>query len=41
MIKLYLCCLVFIIGGVEVGLDIDMKFHQEAMKIVSYDNGAQ
>ena len=37
MIKLYICCLVLIIGSVEVGLDIDMKFHQEVMKIVSYD----
>ena len=25
----------------EVGLDIDMKFHQEVMEIVSYDNGTQ
>ena len=23
------------------GLDIGMKFHQEVMEIVSYDNGAQ
>ena len=38
MIKLYICCLVLIIGSVEVGLDIDMKFHQEVMEIVSYDN---
>ena len=30
-----------IIGSVEVGLDIDMKFHQEVMEIVNYDNGAQ
>ena len=37
MIKLYICCLVVIIGSVEVGPDIDMKFHQEAMEIVSYD----
>ena len=37
MIKLYICCLVLIIGSVEVGPDIDMKFHQEVMKIVSYD----
>ena len=37
MIKLYICCLVLIIGSVEVGLDIDMKFHQEVMEIVSYD----
>ena len=38
MIKLYICCLVLIIGSVEVGLDIDMKFHQEVMEIGSYDN---
>ena len=37
MIKLYICCLVLIIGSVEVGLDIDMKCHQEVMEIVSYD----
>ena len=37
MIKLYICCLVIIIGSVEVGPDIDMKFHQEVMEIVSYD----
>ena len=37
MIKLYICCLVLIIGSVEVGPDIDMKFHQEVMEIVSYD----
>ena len=37
MIKLYICCLVLIIGSVEVGPDIDMKFHQEVMKIVSHD----
>ena len=37
MIRLYICCLVLIIGGVEVGPDIDMKFHQEVMEIVSYD----
>ena len=37
MIKRYICCLVLIIGSVEVGLDIDMKFHQEMMEIVSYD----
>ena len=29
------------IGSVEAGPDIDMKFHQEVMEIVSYDNGAQ
>ena len=28
----------FIIGSVEVSPDIDMKFHQEVMEIVSYDN---
>ena len=39
--KLHICCLVLIIGSVEVGPDIDMKFHQEVMEIVSYDNGAQ
>ena len=38
MIKLYICCLVFIIGSVEVGPDIDMKFHQEVMEIVIYDS---
>ena len=37
MIKLYICCLVLIIGSVEVGPDMDMKFHQEVMEIVSYD----
>ena len=37
MIKLYICCLVLIIGSVEVGPDIDMKFHQQVMEIVSYD----
>ena len=37
MIKLYICCLVLIIGSVEVGPDTDMKFHQEVMEIVSYD----
>ena len=37
MIKLYIYCLVLIIGNVEVGLDIGMKFHQEVMEIVSYD----
>ena len=36
MIKLYICCLVLIIESVEVGLDIDVKFHQEVMEIVSY-----
>ena len=38
MIKLYICCLVHIIGSVTVGPDIDMKFHQEVMEIVSYDS---
>ena len=28
---------VLIIGSVEVGPDIDMKFNQEVMEIVSYD----
>ena len=37
MIKLYIYCLVLIIGNVEVGPDIGMKFHQEVMEIVSYD----
>ena len=37
MIKIYICCLVLIIGSVEVGPDIDMKFHQEVTEIVSYD----
>ena len=34
---LHICCLVLIIGSVEVGPDIDMKFHQEVMEIVIYD----
>ena len=38
MIKLNICCLVLIIENVEVGLDIDMKFHQEVRKIVSNDS---
>ena len=38
MIKLYICCLVLIVGSVEVGPDMDVKFHQEVMEIVSYDN---
>ena len=38
MIKLYICCLVLIIGSVEVGPNMDIKFHQEVMKIVSYDS---
>ena len=38
MIKLYICCLVLIIGSVKVGSDMDIKFHQEVMEIVSYDN---
>ena len=38
MIKLYICCLVLITGSVEVGPDIDIKFHQEMMEIVSYDS---
>ena len=37
MIKLYICCLVLINWSVEVGPDIDMKFHQEVIEIVSYD----
>ena len=37
MIKLYIYCSVLIIESVEVGPDIDMKFHQEVMEIVSYD----
>ena len=41
MIKLYICCSVPIIESVEVGLDMDMKFHQEVMEIVSYENGTQ
>ena len=39
MIKLYICCLILIIESVEVGPDIDMKFHQEVMEIVTYDIG--
>ena len=35
MIKLYICCLVLIIGSVEVGPDIGMKFHQEVMEMGS------
>ena len=38
MIKLYIYCSILIIGSVEVGPDMDMKFHQEVMEIVSYDN---
>ena len=38
MIKLYIYCSVLISGNVEAGLDIGMKFHQEVMEIVSYDN---
>ena len=34
MIKLYIYCSVLIIGNVEVGPDIGMKFHQEVMEIV-------
>ena len=41
MIKLYIYCSVLIIGNVEVGLDIGMKFHQEVMEIVSYDSHMQ
>ena len=37
MIKLDIRCLVLIIGSVEVGPDMDMKFRQEVMEIVSYD----
>ena len=37
MIKLYIYCSVLIIGNVEVGPDIGMKFHQEVMEIVSCD----
>ena len=37
MIKLYIYCSVLIIGNVEVGPDIGLKFHQEVMEIVSYD----
>ena len=37
MIKHYIYCSVLIIGNVEVGPDIGMKFHQEVMEIVSYD----
>ena len=37
MIKLNIYCSVLIIGNVEVGLDIGLKFHQEVMEIVSYD----
>ena len=37
MMKLYICCLVLIIGSVEVGPDTDMKYGQKMMEIVSYD----
>ena len=37
MIKLYIYCSFLIIGNVEVGPDIGMKFHQKVMEIVSYD----
>ena len=37
MIKLYICCSVLIIGSVEKGPDMNMKFHQGVMEIVSYD----
>ena len=37
MIKLYICCLVFTIGSVEEGPDMDIKFYQVVMKIVRYD----
>ena len=37
MIKLYICCLVLLTGIVKVGLDINIKFHQEVMEIVRYD----
>ena len=35
--KTLIYCPVLIIGNVEVGLDIGLKFHQEVMEIVSYD----
>ena len=35
MIKLYICCLVLVIGSVEVGPDMDMKFHKEVMEIAN------
>ena len=38
MIKLYIYCSVLIIGNVEVGPDIGMKFHRQVMEIVSYDS---
>ena len=37
MIKLYIYCLFLIIGSVEVGSVMDMRFHQEVMEMVSYD----
>ena len=40
MIKLYICCLVLLIGSVEMAPDIDIKFHQVMMKIVRYDTNA-
>ena len=37
MIKLYICCSVLSIESVEMGPDMDMKFHQDVMEIVNYD----
>ena len=41
MVKLYTLCSVFIHRDLKVGPDIESKFHQGVMEIVSYDNGAQ
>ena len=38
MIKCYSYCSVLITGSVEVGLNIEMTFHQKMMEIISYDN---
>ena len=37
MVKLYTLCSVFIHRDLKVGLDIESKFHQEVMEIVSHD----
>ena len=37
MIKLYIYCSAFIIGHLEVGQVVGMKFHQAVMEIVSHD----
>ena len=37
MIKLYIYCSAFIIGHLQVGQYVGMKFHQAVMEIVSHD----